>query len=203
MPGECNQFGRYGSLFSPDHRPEIASPQGQTSQDDRRFRRLIKRPEQFPARMVSESVIFGSEFKLGLQCTLLGGIHHPMVNAYLVGEGPGLPPFHSRGNDRDMVDSTAFDGGIPANRFVALSPEQLAASPDVFNIGKAVIVLLRSFPERRSANTEVRVFAKLAQKVMKVVRLNRDIGVKIPDHIRVQLLDFCIASVEGMNFSGK
>src|SRR5580704_4086211 len=202
-PGECDEFGRCGFLFSPDHRPEITSTQGQTSQDDRRFRRLIKRPEQFPAWMVSKSVIFDSKFELRLQCTLLGGIHHSMVNAYLIGEGPCLPPFHSRGNDRDMVDSTTFDWGISADRFVALSPEQLAASPDIFTIGKAIVVLLGSFPERRSANAKVWIFAKLAQQILKVIRLNRDIGIKIADHIRIQFLGFGITGVEGVNFPGK
>ena len=83
-----------------------------------------------------------------------------MVNAYLIGKSPGLPTFHSCGNDRDMIDATALNGRISTNRFVALSPEQLAAAPDVFNVGKAVVVLQRSFFERRSADAESGVLAQ-------------------------------------------
>ena len=50
------------------------------------------------------------------------------------------------------VDSTTFNWRISTDRFVALSAKKLAASPDIFDVGKAVVVLVRSFSERRSTD---------------------------------------------------
>jgi hypothetical protein len=40
-----------------------------------------------------------------------------------------------------MVDATALDGCISTDRVEAFPPEQLATSPDILNVGKAVVVL--------------------------------------------------------------
>src|ERR1039458_3921199 len=128
---EGDYVAGYGHLRPPCHGPEIACTQRDPTEYEGRVLHLIQRAEQFPNRVVSKRVVLRSKFKLGLQCTLSGGIHLPMVNAHLVRKCSGLPAFHSCGHDRDMVDAAALDGCISTNRFVALSPEQLAASPDV------------------------------------------------------------------------
>ena len=84
--------------------------------------------------MVSQRVILGSLFKRGLQRASLGSTHRSVVNAHLIGERSGLPSLHPCGNDRDVVDAAAFNWRIPADRFVALAPEELAASPDIFDV---------------------------------------------------------------------
>src|SRR5271157_6347402 len=126
-----------------------------------------------------------------------------MMNAHLIRKGSSPPTFHSCGNDRDMIDPATFDGCVSTDRVEALSPEQLAAAPDIFNVGKTVAVLPRSFPEGRSADADFGVFGKFVQEVLKVVRFNRHVRIEIADHIRVQFLCLGIAGIKGMNLSGE
>src|ERR1700716_3871902 len=98
-----------------------------------------------------------------------------MMNTDLLSECSCLPALHSSGYDCDMINATAFDWCVSSDRVVALSPEQLTASPDVFNVRKAVIVLPRSFPEGRSSDAKLRVFGELAQEELEMLWFNRHV----------------------------
>src|SRR5882762_677585 len=123
-----------------------------------------------------------------------------MMNTDLLSERSCLPTLHSCGYDRDMINATTFDGGVSADFFVTLSPEQLTASPNVFDVGKAVVVLPRSFSEGRPSDTKLRVFSELAQEELEVLRLNRHVSIKIANHLRAHILRPDVASVERMHF---
>src|ERR1700733_9836260 len=127
--------------------------------------------------MIAERVVFGSEFELCLEYALSRSIHRSMMNAYLVGESPSLPALHSCGNNCDMVDAAAFDRSISTDGFEALPPEQLATAPDIFDVREAVVVLQRSFSERRSTDAEFGVFGEVAQEILEVVGLDRHVAV--------------------------
>src|SRR5208282_6031232 len=133
--------------------------------------------------MVPKRVIFGSQSKLGFQRALLGGIHGAMVNADLVGESPGRPTFHSCGNHRDMIDAAAFHGRVSPDRLIAFSTKKLTPSPNIFDIGKAVIVLQRTFFERRSPNSQAWVLGKLGQEVLKMLALEGNVCIKSAGHL--------------------
>src|ERR1700687_771300 len=102
-----------------------------------------------------------------------------MMNTDLLCERSCLPTLHSCGHNRDVVNTAALNWRVSADCFVALSPEQLAAPPDIFNNGKAVVVLPRSFPEGCPPDAKLRVLGELAQEEPEMLRLNRHVCIEI------------------------
>ncbi len=88
-----------------------------------------------------------------------------------------------------MIDAASFQGHVyPPIVFKTLPPKKLATAPDVFNVRKAIIVLKRSFSERRSSNAELRLLGQFAHNMSKVFTSERNIGIEIAYDVGVQIL---------------
>ena len=74
-----------------------------------------------------------------------------MVHGDLLGEGPGFPTFHPRGEHSNVIDAATLHRHVPAYRFETFAAEQLASPRYMVDVRKAIIVnRTRRIPERRS-----------------------------------------------------
>src|ERR1035437_9174402 len=99
-----------------------------------------------------------------------------------------------------MIDAAALQWHISADRLKTLPPEQLTPAADILNVSEAIIVLVRAFSEGSPRDAEPRILSHLRYQKLEMVLFKRDIGVKVPDNVEIQVLHPVIPGVEGMNF---
>src|SRR2546425_4459593 len=110
--------------------------------------------------MVSNRVILSAIPKLCPQQAVLGCSHLPMVERNLIRKCPCLPTFHPRGDDCNMIDTTAFHRHISADLLKTPTPKNLAGSGHVLNIDEAIVVnRIRPFLERSPNQSQARILS--------------------------------------------
>ena len=70
-----------------------------------------------------------------------------------------------------MIDAAALQRHVATDRYQALTPKQLTASPNILDVGEAVVVLIRPFAERRAGNPELRRLSHLSDQKLEVLGL--------------------------------
>src|ERR1700720_4073463 len=101
--------------------------------------------------MIPDSVVLSAVPESGHQHPLLCGAHRTMVYGDLLGEGPGFPTFHPRGEHGNVIDASTLHRHIPAYRLEAFAAEQLAGPGYMLDVCIAIIVnRTRPVPERCS-----------------------------------------------------
>ena len=73
--------------------------------------------------MATQRVIEFSVGEFGKGRAARGRSNFAVVFTGLLNKRAGLPPFHSRGEHRDMIDSAALHRRIPANLLETFPPE--------------------------------------------------------------------------------
>src|SRR5271157_851853 len=74
----------------------------------------------------------------------------------------------------------------------------------MLDVNKTVVInLVGTFPERCPNESQGGVFGKFVKQKRKVVRVKGNVGVQISDRVVIELLQFGIPCIEGMNFSGE
>ena len=126
-----------------------------------------------------------------------------MMLADSLGECARLPAVQPCRKNRDMVNLAALQWHVSTDGLEAFAPEKLASAPNIFNICKSIIVLKISFTERSTGNSEPLVFTHLANEKLKMVRLERNIGVEISDHIKGEIPHSFITGIKRSNLARK
>src|SRR4051794_37893588 len=98
--------------------------------------------------MAPEDIIFFPILELGSHSAVLCCAHFSMMQKDFLWKCSRLPSLHPGGEHRHQIDPSGFCRDIPANFLKALSPEHLALAGDMLDSRKAIVVLLRTFPER-------------------------------------------------------
>lgn len=125
------------------------------------------------------------------------------MKAELLSERPRLPSLHASRRDGNEVDSASPDWRVSADIFETLSAKQLAGAGYVFNARKAVVVPFRPLSERRSADSQPWRLRESGQQELKVLRVERDIGIKAGDDIVLEVLCTSVPLVKGEDFGGE
>src|SRR3972149_2063994 len=127
-----------------------------------------------------------------------------MMDAGLFGKRSRLPAFHSCRGHGDPVYASAANGDIAANILEALSPEQLAGSRHMFDIGVAIVVhLRRSLDKGGACNPQIRELTEPGQEEIEVVGGETDVRIEISDDVEGKLRDVLVTGVEGLYFCGE
>src|SRR5579863_6781794 len=104
--------------------------------------------------MVANCVILHSDLKSGFQSTVCCGAHLTVMHADPFGEGSCLPAVQTGRKYGNMIDASALQRQISADRLIALSPKELTAPPHILNIRETVVVLKGSFAKGRACNSK-------------------------------------------------
>src|SRR5262249_41753065 len=94
---------------------------------------------------------------------------------------------------------------ISSDIFKTLAPEHLALSGYVELPFEAVRfrIVAALFPKHRSCNTEPRIFTELRQEKLEMIRVQKYVGVQIPDYLILQMFHSFLARVECIHFGRK
>src|SRR6266849_10062432 len=102
-----------------------------------------------------------------------------------------------------MINAAALQWNISADRLETFASEQLTSSPDILDVGEAIVVLVRAFSEGSTGDAESSVFSHPRYQKFEMVLPKRHIGVQVPNDFEIQALHLVIPSVEGMSLSGE
>src|SRR5271157_545107 len=92
--------------------------------------------------MVANDIILDAVKETRAQATMLSVPHRPPMEKRPVRERLCLPPFHSRANQREMIDAATRHRRISADFLKALPPEELAGAGNILVGGETVVVRL-------------------------------------------------------------
>jgi hypothetical protein len=104
--------------------------------------------------MSAERIVQFADLEFHFQRAVFGCSHGPMVLTEFFGESPGLPAFHPRRNDRDVINASTFDRHVAADFLEALSAKKLTRSRDVLDADESVIVTRIPLFERGPNQTQ-------------------------------------------------
>lgn len=134
------------------HCPEVAACNRGPSHNPWLLRHLINHPEKLPDRVAPQTVVFEAIAKSRLHDTLFRGSHGAMVPTGLLSKGSRLPTLHSRGHDRDMIDTAPFYWNISADSFETFSAKQLAGAGNVFDANESIVIAVAADFLKRCAD---------------------------------------------------
>ena len=154
--------------------------------------------------MASEIIIFFPVLEPRLQFAMLGRTHGAMVKTGLLRERSGLPPLHPGACHSGPIDSTTLDRDVASDVLVALPAEKLTRAGDVFDVREIVVIDFRCvFDEWGPCYSQAGVSRKLSQEELEIIGIERYVGIKVPDDVKIQILYILIARVETMYFRGE
>src|SRR5262245_40662522 len=128
-----------------------------------------------------------------------------MMEESRIAKGAGFPPLHSCRRNGYPIHTSRLVWNIAANLFEAFTPEQLAPTWNmVFTFeaiaGRVVASLLSKWC---TCDSEFRIARKLLQQKLQVVRVKRNIGVKITDHVILKFGEVFVCRIETVSFGCK
>jgi hypothetical protein len=192
-------FGN-GPLSSSQRCPSIAGAERKSLHHVWTLDHAIGNAEEFPYRMAAEVVVLLTIRKCCRKRATLGRSQAPVVEERLLAKRSCFPTQHPGSRNRDPVNASGPVGEISAYIRETLTPKQLALACNVElafeTIGFRVVATF--FAEDRSGDAQSRILSELIQEKLKVIRVQRNVGVQIANDLVFEVFDSFPTGIEGM-----
>src|SRR5215472_6103841 len=135
---------------------------------------------------------------------MLRSSHLAVMDADLVSKGARLPALHPGAYHCEIIDTAALNCLVPPDLFEAFAAKHLARAGYVFDVHKPIVVnWIWPILEWRPHQTQPLVASHLAEQILEVAGVERNISVEAGYNVMRHLLSPGVARMKGIHLPGK